>query len=110
MLRDISTHLRAGTAAVGDALRTSDLQALDASMDNLSQARAVVGATSNRLDDRGQPRSPRSRSPPQALLSDTEDADMAKTIVDFSMQQTVYQSALHAGANIVQASLLDFLS
>jgi hypothetical protein len=25
------------------------------------------------------------------------------------MQQSVYQSALHSGANIVQASLLDFL-
>jgi len=35
---------------------------------------------------------------------------MAKTMIDFSMQQTVYQSALRAGANIVQASLLDFLS
>jgi flagellin-like hook-associated protein FlgL len=35
---------------------------------------------------------------------------MAQTMVDFSMQQAVYQSALHAGANIVQASLLDFLS
>ena len=45
-----------------------------------------------------------------SLLSDTQDADMAKTMIDFSMQQTVYQSALRAGANIVQASLLDFLS
>ena len=34
---------------------------------------------------------------------------MAKTMVDFSMQHSVYQSALQPGANIVQASLLDFL-
>ncbi len=34
---------------------------------------------------------------------------LAQTAVDFSMQQSVYQSALHAGANIVQQSLLDFL-
>ena len=36
-------------------------------------------------------------------------ADMAKTLIDYSMQQNVYQSALHAGANIVQQSLLDWL-
>ena len=34
---------------------------------------------------------------------------MAKTMVAFSMQQSVYQSALRSGANIVQSSLLDFL-
>ena len=34
---------------------------------------------------------------------------MAKTMVDYSMQQSVYQAALHAGANIVQQSLLDWL-
>lgn len=45
----------------------------------------------------------------RGLLSKTEDADMAATIVDYSMQQSVYQSALRAGAGIVQTSLLDFL-
>ncbi len=44
-----------------------------------------------------------------SLLSKTEDADMAKTLVDASTQQAVYQSALQAGAKIVQTSLLDFL-
>jgi flagellar hook-associated protein 3 FlgL len=44
-----------------------------------------------------------------SLLSDTEDADMAKTLIDASTQQAVYQSALRAGATIVQSSLLDFL-
>jgi flagellin-like hook-associated protein FlgL len=34
---------------------------------------------------------------------------MAKTLIDFSMQQNVYQSALRAGSNIIQQSLLDFL-
>ena len=45
----------------------------------------------------------------QTQLSETEDADMAKVLTDFSMQQSVYQAALKSGANIVQASLLDFL-
>jgi flagellin-like hook-associated protein FlgL len=30
-------------------------------------------------------------------------------LIDFSMQQAVYQSALKSGANIIQPSLMDFL-
>jgi flagellar hook-associated protein 3 FlgL len=42
-------------------------------------------------------------------LSETEDADIAKTLIEFSSQQAAYQAALKAGANIVQSSLMDFL-
>ena len=42
-------------------------------------------------------------------LSQTEDADIAKTLIDFNSQQAAYQSALRAGASLVQTSLLDFL-
>jgi flagellin-like hook-associated protein FlgL len=34
---------------------------------------------------------------------------MAETLVHFSMQQAVYQSALKSGAQIIQPSLMDFL-
>ena len=42
-------------------------------------------------------------------LSKVEDADIAQTFIDFNTQQAAYQAALKAGANIVQASLMDFL-
>ena len=42
-------------------------------------------------------------------LSDTEDADIAKTLIDLNSQSAAYQAALKAGANIVQTSLMDFL-
>ena len=42
-------------------------------------------------------------------LSNTEDADIAKTMIDFNSQSAAYQAALQAGANIVQSSLMDFL-
>jgi flagellar hook-associated protein 3 FlgL len=109
VLRSISQHLRGGTAADGDSLRTTDLQALDSSLDTVSSARATNGATTNRLSSAAS-RLQEIEQSTTSLLSDTQDADMAKTMIDFSMQQTVYQSALRAGANIVQASLLDFLS
>jgi flagellar hook-associated protein 3 FlgL len=109
VLRTISQHLRSGSATDADSLRTTDLSALDASLDTISSARAVNGATTNRLTSASDRLSQIEQST-TSLLSDTQDADMAKTMIDFSMQQTVYQSALRAGANIVQASLLDFLS
>jgi flagellar hook-associated protein 3 FlgL len=107
-LRTIAQHLRGGTAADADALRTTDLQALDANLDGVQQARAGVGALQRRLDT-AQSRLQQMEETTTSLLSNVEDADMAKTYTDFSMQQAVYQSALKAGANIVQASLLDFL-
>ena len=45
-----------------------------------------------------------------AVLSDVEDADMAQTITQYTTQQAAYSAALKAGANIVQMSLLDFLT
>jgi flagellar hook-associated protein 3 FlgL len=107
-LRDISQHLKSGTIADANTLRTTDLKALDTNLDAISQTRATVGATTNRLES-ADSRLQQVEESSIKLLSDVEDADMAKTYVDFSMQQSVYQSALRAGANIVQQSLMDFL-
>jgi flagellar hook-associated protein 3 FlgL len=108
VLRDVAQHLRGGTTADVNALRTTDLKALDANLDGLSQIRAQVGATTNRLDT-ALNRFEQVEQATQQQLSETEDADMAQVLTDFSMQQSVYQAALKSGANIVQASLLDFL-
>jgi flagellar hook-associated protein 3 FlgL len=108
VLRDISDHLKSGTTADANLLRSTDLARLDTNLDLISQARATVGATTNRLES-ADGRLQELEESTTKLLSDVEDADMAKTYVDFSMQQSVYQSALRAGGNIVQQSLLDFL-
>jgi flagellar hook-associated protein 3 FlgL len=42
-------------------------------------------------------------------LSNVEDADIAKTLIDLNSQTAAYQAALRAGANLVQSSLMDFL-
>ncbi|HEV3485726.1 MAG TPA: flagellar hook-associated protein FlgL, partial [Vicinamibacterales bacterium] len=107
-LRDISAHLRGGTAADMAALGGSDLVAIDRSLDNVLNVRAQVGSTASRLQA-ATGRLAEIEEGVRGLLSKTEDADMAATMIDYSMQQSVYQSALRAGAGIVQASLLDFL-
>ena len=42
-------------------------------------------------------------------LSDIEDVDLPKTIMDMQLQQTAYQAALAASAKVIQPSLIDFL-
>jgi flagellar hook-associated protein 3 FlgL len=105
VLRDVAADLRAGNTS---ALGQTDLRALDGQIDNLLAVRARVGAGMNRLETASN-RLAELEESATSMLSNAEDADMAKTLTDFSTQQAVYQSALQAGARIVQSSLLDFL-
>jgi flagellar hook-associated protein 3 FlgL len=104
-LRTLSTDLKTNNSA---ALQTTDLGALDTSLDTVTAARATVGARTNRLDT-ALSRLQQLAETTTSLLSNTEDADMAQTLVDFSQQQAVYQAALKSGAQIIQPSLMDFL-
>lgn len=104
-LRDVYAHLQANDI---NAL-SQDLRAIDTVHDAVLTARSDVGVRTNRLDA-ALARLGEMEQATTALLSQTEDADMAKTLIDASTQQAVYQSALRAGAEIVQSSLLDFLN
>jgi flagellar hook-associated protein 3 FlgL len=103
-LRDISDHLKAND---GDALR-NDTSALQNQLNTLLDVRARNGAMTNRLQAAGT-RLDQIQGAVNEQLSNTEDADLAKTIIEFNQQQAAYQASLRAGANIVQASLMDFL-
>ena len=103
-MRSVVAHLEGSdTAGLG-----ADLAVLDDRMDDLNAVRARVGATANRLETAAG-RLAEYEGTTLKLLSDTEDADIAKTMIDFSVQQTALQAGLKAGASIVQNSLLDFL-
>lgn len=104
----IERHLRGGTAADRAALGGADLRLLDDHLDHVIQGRATIGARSNRLDTQLS-RLKDTELNVQDILSKTEDADMAKTILEYSTQQAGYQAALQAGARVIQPSLLDFL-
>jgi flagellar hook-associated protein 3 FlgL len=104
-LRTISADLKAGNSA---ALQNGDITALDAANDNVTNAQAQVGAMSNRLTN-ALTRLQQLQQSTTSLLSDTEDADVSQVIVTLTQEQTVYQAALKAGANLVQPSLMDFL-
>ncbi len=44
------------------------------------------------------------------MKSDAEDADLAEVITNYATAETVYNAALSAGSQIIQTSLIDFLS
>jgi flagellar hook-associated protein 3 FlgL len=104
-LRDMSAHLKADD---GDALRNADMPALKAQLDTLLEVRARNGSQTNRLEAANS-RLSQIQEAVTKSLSLTEDADVAKTIIEFNSQSAAYQASLRAGANIVQASLMDFL-
>jgi flagellar hook-associated protein 3 FlgL len=104
-LRDLSQHLKDND---GDALRTADMPALKAQLDTLLELRARNGSQTNRLEAANS-RLMQIQEAVTKQLSSTEDADVAKTIIQFNSQSAAYQASLRAGANIVQASLMDFL-
>jgi flagellar hook-associated protein 3 FlgL len=105
VLRDAVDHLRAGD---GPSLRGTDLARLDAGIESLLEVRARNGARSNRLET-ALTRLDEVKESAVRQLSDTEDADIAETLIELNSQTAAYQAALRAGASIVQSSLMDFL-
>jgi flagellar hook-associated protein 3 FlgL len=105
VLRDAVDHLRAGDGA---SLRGTDLTRLDANVDSMLGVRAANGARTNRLEA-ALSRLQEVEESTLGQLSQTEDADIAKTLIDLNSQTAAYQAALRAGASIVQSSLMDFL-
>jgi flagellar hook-associated protein 3 FlgL len=104
VLRDAVDDLRAGDGA---ATRT-DLGRLDGELEALLEVRAANGARGNRLDA-ALTRLDEVEESQLRQLTDTESADIAKVLIELNSQTAAYQSALRAGASIVQSSLMDFL-
>jgi flagellar hook-associated protein 3 FlgL len=105
VLRDAVDDLRSGNVA---DLRSTDMTRLETSFDQLLEVRASNGAKTNRLEA-ALGRLGQLEESVLSQLSQTEDADIAETLIDLNSQTAAYQAALRAGASIVQTSLMDFL-
>ena len=103
----LATALETGGPAMQAAL-DGGLVDLDSSIESMINALGQVGARYNRVE------TARNAAEGQLLsltssLSEAEDIDLPKTIVDLQMQEVAYKAALNATARVVQPSLLDFL-
>jgi len=104
-LDKISQDLRDGNLT---SLSEGDLEQLDEHIDIVLNYRAEVGARINRLE-MVENRLDEVEINLTKVLSENEDADMAKLIIDIKNQENVYRAALAAGARIIQPTLVDFL-
>jgi flagellar hook-associated protein 3 FlgL len=103
-LRNIADDMQSGNSS---GLNT-DLSSLDTNLNSLNGLSANVGAVQDRLQ-MASSRIQTLQTSDTQVLSNTQDADMATTEINFSTEQAALQAALQAGANIVQQSLMNFL-
>jgi flagellar hook-associated protein 3 FlgL len=104
VLSDVAASIRAGDAAATGA----NLEKLDAAHNLVKTTLSDVGARYNRLEQMKQSAQDRLLTV-TSQLSDIEDVDLPKTIMEMQLQQTSYQAALAASAKVIQPSLIDFL-
>jgi flagellar hook-associated protein 3 FlgL len=100
---------------IAKSLRDNDPAALTAGMTNLDTARellvsklADVGARSNRVAQMQGSAQDRLVTL-KGQLSDVEDIDLPKKIMEVKLQETSYEAALSAAAKVIQPSLIDYL-
>ncbi|MFH1687360.1 MAG: flagellar hook-associated protein FlgL [bacterium] len=100
---------------LADALDRNDEDAVRKLVGNMEHAiehsltiRAQIGARWSRLET-AEARQISHESAVTALLSETEDADIAKLVSDLATYENNYRVSLMATAKIIQPSLLDFL-
>jgi flagellar hook-associated protein 3 FlgL len=103
-LTDIQKSLANNTPSDLDSL----LGDLDNKMSIMSSERSELGARSNRLD-MVENRIDQQEVLANQVLSDNEDADIEKVIMDMTTQESVHRAALSVGSRIIQPTLMDFL-
>lgn len=81
---------------------------LDKQMNILSAERSELGARYNRLE-MVESRISTQEVIATRILSDNEDADLERVIVDLTTQESIHRAALSVGARIIQPTLMDFL-
>jgi flagellar hook-associated protein 3 FlgL len=104
-LRDLAANLRSGNVA---AIRANDLGGLQRNLEEITTSRGVVGALTTRIESAAG-RLAQMEEATTGLLSDAEDTDIAKALIQLTTQQSVYSAALKSGQTLIQPSLLDFL-
>ncbi|MGQ9511814.1 flagellar hook-associated protein FlgL [Thermodesulfitimonas sp.] len=102
---DLITDLKNNNAADISAKRLAEI---DQNIDNILAILAEVGARVNRLE-MAQGRLERADIDFSGLLSQIEDTDMARAIMDLKNQENSYRATLSVGARIIQPTLVDFL-
>ncbi|MET3727017.1 flagellar hook-associated protein 3 FlgL [Fictibacillus halophilus] len=85
-----------------------DLTKLDQTLDTFNDERSELGAKYNRIE-LVEYRLSEQVVNTKKMISDNEDIDYEKAILDLKIQESIHRAALDTGARIIQPSLVDFL-
>jgi flagellar hook-associated protein 3 FlgL len=105
---DIIQGIQESLSGTGTADLNNLLSDLDSQMDTISAERSELGARYNRLE-MIEARIDQQEVISTRILSDNEDADIERVIMDLTNQESVHRAALSVGARIIQPTLMDFL-
>lgn len=99
--------------SLGDSTKSgADISAsigeIEKVIDNFIARRGELGARENRMEMSAD-RLSQDQVQQTNLLSQAEDADIAKAIIDLKNQENAYRTTLAAGARIIMPTLIDFL-
>ncbi|WP_087972809.1 flagellar hook-associated protein FlgL [Oceanobacillus rekensis] len=86
----------------------SSIEELDSGINNIINARADLGARMNRLE-LIENRLSEQEVIATKTMSNNEDIDYAKAIMELITQESLHRAALSAGSKVIQPSLVDFL-
>ncbi|MGO9974611.1 MAG: flagellar hook-associated protein FlgL [Solirubrobacteraceae bacterium] len=103
-LEQAATDVASGSSNLG-----TDLDNLDTNLGAFESLQGTVGAIQDRLS-MAATRINSFQLTDQTELSNTEDVDMAQASINYSTEQAAYTAALQTGAQIVQTSLVNFVS
>lgn len=87
---------------------TKSLDSLDGFLSGVVNTRAELGARLNRAE-MVENRLLQQQIVAEKTVSDNEDIDFEKAIIDLATQESIHKASLAAGARIIQPTLMDFL-
>jgi len=102
-LKQLQTDLNSG-----QPVQQTTIGQISSALQTMVQARAMVGARENRLDD-AKTSQQALVTTNQALLSQLVDTDMPSAITELTQRQTTYQASLAVTAKVMQTTLIDYL-
>ena len=104
MIEELKTLVLAGDTGGVSSYITN----IKNNLDNVTAIRSQVGARLNQLES-NQDSLADSKIRVMVLLSKTEDADYAETILELQTRENVYQAAVAMASRVIQTSLADYL-
>lgn len=108
LFKDILENLDSDNKDKHLKLTTTNLEQIDAALNNIISLRSEVGAKQNRMED-ALKRNDEEKFNIKEILSSIEDVDFAEKTIEYVTASTMYTASLQASSKIMQPTLIDYL-